>query len=65
MKVSNWVDIGQEVEIEIGLDEIRGVMAEAFANVDCLFDNTDEQMACLHCFDKDDDEDDWADFEQV
>lgn len=33
MKISKWVDMGQEVEIEIGVDDIRGSLAEAFARV--------------------------------
>lgn len=33
MKVSKWVDMGQEVEIEVGVDDIRGALAEAFARV--------------------------------
>ena len=32
---------------------------------DCFFDDTDEQDACLHCFDKDDREDDCDDFEEA
>lgn len=30
VKVSKWVDMGQEVEVEIGLDDIRAAMGEAF-----------------------------------
>jgi len=30
MKVSKWVDIGQEVEIEIGVDDVRAALAEGF-----------------------------------
>jgi len=33
MRVTKWVDLGQEVEIEIGADDIRLALAEAFANV--------------------------------
>ncbi len=33
MKVSKWVDMGQEVDIEIGVDDIRGALGEAFAQV--------------------------------
>ena len=31
MKVSKWVDMGQEVDVEIGADDIRCALAEAFA----------------------------------
>lgn len=30
MKVSKWVDMGQEVEIEIGIEDVRIAMCEAF-----------------------------------
>jgi hypothetical protein len=30
MKISKWVDMGQEVEIEIGTDDIRSALAEVF-----------------------------------
>lgn len=33
MKISKWVDMGQDVDIEIGVDDIRGALAEAFARV--------------------------------
>lgn len=33
MKVSKWVDMGQEVEIEVGVEDIRGALAECFARV--------------------------------
>jgi hypothetical protein len=33
MKVSKWVDMGQEVDVEIGADDIRCALAEAFAVV--------------------------------
>lgn len=33
MKVTKWVDMGQEVEVEVGADDIRGALAEAFAVV--------------------------------
>jgi hypothetical protein len=33
MKISKWVDMGAEVDIEIGLDDVRGTLAEAFANI--------------------------------
>ena len=33
MKIRQWVDMGQEVEIEIGADDVRIALAEAFANV--------------------------------
>ncbi len=33
MKISKWVDLSQEVEIEIGLDDVRGTLAESFAQV--------------------------------
>ncbi len=32
MKVTKWVDMGAEVTIDIGADEIRNALAEAFAN---------------------------------
>jgi hypothetical protein len=40
MKISKWVDMGQEVEIEIGMDDIRAAMAECFGKVteERLFD---------------------------
>ena len=31
MKIRKWVDMGQEVEIEIGSDDIRCALAEAFS----------------------------------
>ncbi len=33
MKISKWVDMGQEVEIEVGVDDVRAALAEAFDNV--------------------------------
>jgi hypothetical protein len=33
LRISKWVDVGAEVEIEIGLDDVRAAMAEAFENV--------------------------------
>jgi len=30
MKVSKWVDFGQEVEVEIGVDDVRAALAEGF-----------------------------------
>ena len=33
MRIYKWVDMGQEVEIEIGADDIRLALAEAFAAV--------------------------------
>jgi len=33
MKVRKWVDMGQEVTIEIGVDDVRAALAEAFAVV--------------------------------
>lgn len=33
MRVSKWVDMGQEVEIEIGMEEIRAALSECFAVV--------------------------------
>lgn len=33
MKISKWVDMGQEVDIEIGMDDIRAAMQECFATV--------------------------------
>lgn len=33
MKVTKWVDMGQEVAVEIGTDDIRCALSEAFANV--------------------------------
>jgi hypothetical protein len=30
MKISKWVDMGQEVEIEIGVDDIRASLSECF-----------------------------------
>jgi hypothetical protein len=33
MRVSKWVDMGQEVDIDIGVDDISEALSEAFANV--------------------------------
>jgi hypothetical protein len=33
VKVSKWVDFGLEVDVEVGVDDIRVALAEAFANV--------------------------------
>lgn len=33
MKVSKWVDFGQEVEVDMNLTDVRGVIAEACARV--------------------------------
>jgi hypothetical protein len=33
MKVSKWVDFGQEIEIEIGTDDVRAALAESFQRV--------------------------------
>lgn len=33
MKIYKWVDIGQEVEIEIGFNDVRVALAESFAQV--------------------------------
>ena len=33
MKVSKWVDMGQDVEVEIGADDIRYALSEAFSRV--------------------------------
>jgi hypothetical protein len=30
VKLSKWVDMGQEVEVEIGVDDIRAALGEAF-----------------------------------
>lgn len=33
MKVSKWVDMGQEVDVEISVEDIRCALAEAFSAV--------------------------------
>lgn len=33
MKVRKWVDFGQEVEVNIGADDIRAALAEAFETI--------------------------------
>ncbi len=33
MKISKWVDMGQEVEIDIDVDDIHSALAEAFSNI--------------------------------
>lgn len=33
MKIRKWVDMGQEVEVEIGADDIRSALSEAFSRV--------------------------------
>lgn len=40
MRISKWVDMGQEVEIEIGMDDIRAALSECFerATRDELYD---------------------------
>ena len=32
MKVTKWVDMGADVTVDIGADEVRNALAEAFAN---------------------------------
>lgn len=34
MKISKWVDFGQEVEVDIDVNDIRGALSEAFATVE-------------------------------
>lgn len=33
MKVSKWVDMGQEVTIEIGMEDVRAALSESFHEV--------------------------------
>lgn len=33
MKIRKWVDMGQEVNVEVGVDDIRAALQEAFAVV--------------------------------
>ncbi len=33
MKVSKWVDMGAEVDVEIGVDDVRAALGEAFSRV--------------------------------
>ena len=33
MKIRKWVDFGQEIQIEIGIEDVRGALAECFKNV--------------------------------
>lgn len=33
MKISKWVDMGQDVDVEIGVDDIRDALTEAFAQI--------------------------------
>lgn len=33
MKIRKWVDFGQEVDVEIGMEDIRSALGEAFSNV--------------------------------
>ena len=40
MKLSKWVDMGQEVEIEVDFHDFRSAMNEAFSNV------TDDRLGC-------------------
>jgi hypothetical protein len=35
MKISKWVDMGQEVEVEICAQDIRAALSEAFSVVTC------------------------------
>jgi hypothetical protein len=34
MKITKWVDMGAEVEVEIGADDIRIALSEAFSSVE-------------------------------
>ena len=34
MKIYKWVDFGQEVAVDIGAEDISGVLAEAFSKVE-------------------------------
>jgi len=49
MRLRKWVDFGQEVEVEIGLDDVRSALAEAFDNVtrDRLGENGPNQCDVL------------------
>lgn len=38
VKITKWVDMGAEVEIEIGADDIRVALAEAFGNAEQKLD---------------------------
>lgn len=38
MKITKWVDMGAEVEIQIGADDIRGALNEAFSCADQRLD---------------------------
>lgn len=33
MKISKWIDMGQEVEIEVGMEDIRCALAECFSKI--------------------------------
>lgn len=40
MKITKWVDMSQEVEVEIGIDDVRAALAESFAEVAKDFSGT-------------------------
>lgn len=52
MKVTKWVDLGQEVEIEIGADDIRAALGEAFGRVtsDPLGEEGPSRSDVVACF---------------
>ncbi len=52
MKVTKWVDMGAEVTIDIGADEIRNALAEAFANTNQEFEqavNVNDILSAFNC----------------
>lgn len=52
MRIEKWVDFGQEVTVEIGVEDVRGALAEAFANVtnDRLGEEKPTARDVMRCF---------------
>lgn len=50
MKITKWVDMGAEVEVEIDANDIAGALSEAFANVtEDRFEDKPTQKDVLKC----------------
>ena len=50
MTIRKWVDIGAEVDIDIGVDDIRGALAEAFARTEQQFEELPTITDILRAF---------------
>lgn len=50
MRVSKWVDLGAEVEIDIDVRDIRGALAEAFESTEPKLDEVPTIQDILRAF---------------